>query len=126
MIDYNHKNTSTARLLRKNMTSQEKHLWYDYLCSYPVRFQKQKPILNYIVDFYCAQAKLVIELDGSPHYEETNAEQDADRTANIETLGIEVIRFSNYDVDHSFDGVCRVIDDTVRNRIASFSPGQLR
>ena len=70
-----------AKQLRKEMTKEERHLWYDFLRSYPVRFSRQKVLGKYIADFYCAEAKLVIELDGSQHYEDRNVKKDTDHTA---------------------------------------------
>ena len=67
-LPYKNKLIPRAKELRKNATRQENHLWYDFLRSYPVRFQRQKTIGSFIVDFYCHAAKLVIELDGSQHY----------------------------------------------------------
>ena len=75
-----------AKQLRKGMTKEERHLWYDFLRTYPVRFSRQKVLGKYIVDFYSAETKLVIELDGSQHYEDINAEKDAERTAFLEVL----------------------------------------
>ena len=75
-----------AKQLRKEMTKEERHLWYDFLRSYPVRFSRQKVLGKYIADFYCAEAKLVIELDGSQHYEDRNIKKDADRTAFLLSL----------------------------------------
>ena len=110
-----------ARALRKNATKQEKRLWYDFLSMYPVRFQRQKTIGSYIVDFYCHKAKLVIELDGSQHYEESAKRYDAIRTEYFETLGLQVLRFLNSDVDRHFEGVCGLIDKAVKERIAACS-----
>ncbi len=118
MYSYNHNNTITARMLRKNMTPEEKHLWYDYLKTYPVRFQRQKPIMRFIADFYCAKAKLVVELDGSQHYEEENMAKDAERTEYLNCMDIEVIRFSNRDVNTNFEGLCEAIDNAVKERVA--------
>ena len=73
-----------ARQLRKEMTKEERHLWYDFLRTYPIRFSRQKVLGKYIVDLYSAQARLVVELDGSQHYEEANKEKDAQRTAFLE------------------------------------------
>ena len=73
-----------AKQLRKEMTKEERHLWYDFLRSYPVRFSRQKVLVKYIADFYCAEAKLVIELDGSQHYEDRNIKKDADRIRSEE------------------------------------------
>ncbi len=99
------------------MTKQEKHLWYDYLKFYPVRFHCQRPIGNYIADFYCSKAKLVIELDGGQHYTQEGMEYDNFRSEAINTLGVEVIRFSNYDIDTNFEGVCCEIDRIIKKRI---------
>ena len=103
--------TSNARALRKNMTKEEKHLWYDFLKSYPVRFLRQKVIDNYIVDFYCHSARLIIELDGSQHYEEKGVLKDKIRTERIEQRKLTVIRIPNNEVNRNFDGVCRYIDN---------------
>ncbi|MBQ8584844.1 MAG: endonuclease domain-containing protein [Butyricicoccus sp.] len=102
--------TEKARKLRKNMTKEEKHLWYDFLRKYPVRFRRQEIIGNYIVDFCCFRTKLIVELDGSQHYEEAGFSYDSERTAYLESLGFHVLRFSNPDVLKSFDAVCRSID----------------
>ena len=117
-IDRNKNLLEQARKLRKDMTKQESHLWYDFLKNYPIRWYKQRIIENFIVDFYCSKAKLVVELDGSQHYELNAMEYDKFRTKIINVYGIEVIRFSNYDVDSNFDGVCEEIDKVVRERLA--------
>jgi len=122
MKDYERKNVALARTLRKNMTPEEKHLWYDYLCSYPDRFQRQKPIGNYIADFYCAKARLVVELDGSGHYIKDQPEYDKERTEYMKTLGFEVIRFTNMDITKKFSGVCITIDNAVKERKKSLLP----
>ena len=88
---------SRAKELRKQATPQENHLWYDFLRSYPVRFQRQKTIDSFIADFYCHAAKLVIEIDGSQHYEQQGQAYDRERTAILEHYGLEVLRFSNRD-----------------------------
>ena len=106
-----------AKQLRKEMTREEKHLWYDFLRLYPVRFLRQKVIGNYIADFYCSQAKLVIELDGSQHYTEENVEKDAVRTSFLEEYGLKVIRILNRDVNRNFEGVCAYIDLMVKERL---------
>lgn len=100
----------TARMLRKNMTKEEKHLWYDFLRTHPARFSRQKVLGKYIADFYSAQAKLVIELDGSGHYTEGGKEHDRERTEFLEEYGISVIRFSNTEIHENFRGVCEYID----------------
>ena len=105
-----------AKELRKHATSQENHLWYDFLRSYPVRFQRQKAIDSFIADFYCHAAKLVIEIDGSQHYEPEGQAYDEARTAVLQKYGLEVLRFSNRDINTDFDAVCERIDDIVKAR----------
>ena len=107
----------TARMLRKNMTRHEKHLWYDYLTKYPVRWYRQRIIENFIVDFYCSNAKLVVELDGSQHYTEQGLEYDKERSLYLEANGLMVLRFSNDDIDKNFEGVCLEIDRVVEERM---------
>jgi len=99
------------------MTPEERHLWYDFLKAYPVQFNRQKVIGNYIIDFYCDQAKLVVELDGSQHYERQGQEYDVERTAFLESLGLKVLRFTNIDVQRNFQGVCEEIDRVVKGRM---------
>ena len=111
-----------AKSLRKNMTKQEKHLWYDFLRDYPVKIYKQKIIDNYIVDFYCHQAKLVIEVDGAQHYTPDGKSYDQYRTEILEQYGLLVLRFTNGDINERFDGVCYVIDKTIKERLPSPSP----
>ena len=105
----NTNNISNARVLRKNMTPQERHLWYDCLRYCTPRFRRQELIGNYIADFYCHSAKLVVEIDGSQHYEETGIAQDHARTAYFHTLGVKVLRFSNRDVNQHFGNVCNAV-----------------
>ena len=107
---------SNARSLRKSMTKQEKHLWYDCLRDYPVKIYRQRIVGPYIADFYCHQAHLVIELDGSQHYDDEGLDYDAQRTAYMESLGLKVLRFLNQDVDRNFEGVCMAIDAEIRER----------
>ena len=108
----------TARMLRKNMTKEEKHLWYDFLCRYPVRFSRQKVLGKYIADFYCAEAKLVIELDGSGHYTEEVKEYDEGRTAFLEEYGLKVIRIPNTEIHKNFCGVCEYIEHLVEQSLS--------
>ena len=115
MKEYNKENIPLAKTLRKNMTPWERKLWYEFLRDYPLRFQRQKAIGNYIVDFYCAKTGLVIELDGGGHYTEEQAEKDALRTKDLERMKLTVIRICNLDVDRNFHGVCEYIDLTVNN-----------
>lgn len=98
-----------SRELRKNMTRQERHLWYDFLKPLPVVFKRQKVIDGYIADFYCASARLVIELDGSQHYHDDGAEYDKIRDAALKAHGLMVLRYSNADVNENFSGVCEDI-----------------
>ena len=106
-----------SQKLRKEMTKEERHLWYDFLKSYPVQFKRQYPIAQYIVDFYCYKAKLVIELDGSQHCEPEKMEYDRRRTALLEREGLYVLRLSNLDVMRNFPGVCETIDQAVQDRV---------
>lgn len=96
------------------MTPWERKLWYDFLRSYPIRFQKQKAIGNYIADFYCAKARLIIELDGGGHYTAEQKENDRIRTKELTSMNIKVMRISNLEIDHNFRGVCEYIDLTVK------------
>ena len=106
-----------ARRLRREMTPRERKLWYLSLRKYPVKIYKQRIIGRFIVDFYCASAKLVIELDGSQHYEPQGMVYDSERSAFLTALGLKVLRFSNRDVDRDFRGVCTQIDITIQKRL---------
>ncbi len=116
-MKHNPKNESRARDLRKAMTPWERKLWYRFLREYPVRFQRQKCIDEYIVDFYCFRGKLVVELDGGGHYDPESQRKDALRTQKLEQYGLKVIRFCNTDVDRNFYGVCTIIDNAVKERL---------
>ena len=107
----------TARHLRREMTPQERKLWYLFLRKYPVKIYKQRIISRFIVDFYCASAKLVIEVDGSQHYEAQGVAYDTERSAVMTAHGLEVLRFSNRDVDKNFQSVCEQIDLTIQRRL---------
>ena len=107
-----------ARELRRNMTPQEKKLWYQFLRKYPVKIYKQRIIDSFIVDFYCAFAKLIIEIDGSQHYTEQGQAYDAERSACLSHYGLQIIRFSNADVDYRFDTVCEAIHTAIQSRKA--------
>ncbi len=109
--------TNVAKILRKNMTKEERHLWYDFLCSYPIRFLRQKVIDNYVVDFYCHEAKLIIELDGSQHYEEKGLLKDKIRTEKIESRNLRIIRIPNNEINKNFRGVCEYIDMRVEESL---------
>ena len=116
-LPYDHKLVPLAKSLRKRATPQENHLWYDFLRSYPVRFQRQKAIGQFIADFYCHKARLVIELDGSQYYSPEAMQYDAQRTAALEARQLEVLRFSNRDIEQHFPSVCNLIEATVNARI---------
>ena len=107
-----------SQKLRRNMTKEERHIWYDFLKTYPVQFKRQVPFGNYIVDFYCHKAKLAVELDGSGHYEPEQMEKDKKRTEYINKQGVTVLRFTNTDVQRNFYGVCSCIDTKVKNTIS--------
>ena len=100
------------------MTKEERHLWYDFLRFYPTKFLRQKILGKYIVDFYCAEAKLIVELDGSHHYEDRGMEQDTQRTAYLEQYGVRVLRIPNNEVNQNFSGVCEYIDLAVRQSLS--------
>ena len=114
----NKKLKQNAQSLRKNQTPEERHLWYDFLAKYPIAFRRQYIVEKYILDFFCKKANLAIELDGSQHYEEQGMQKDAERTAYLRSLGIEVIRFANCDVKEHFEGVCQMIDLAVKQRLS--------
>ena len=114
--------TPFSQVLRKNMTKEERRLWYDYLRSFPVRFRRQKVIGHYIVDFYCATAMLVIELDGSQHYENDKIIKDEKRTEFLNSFGIKVIRIPNTDINTNFAGVCEYIENLVYERLRTLPP----
>ena len=119
MKQYNRANIPLAKNLRRNMTPWERKLWYDFLRQYPVRFQRQKAIGNYIVDFYCAKARLVIELDGGGHYTPEEIENDNLRTEVLNHMNLAVLRFSNLDIDQNFSGVCTRIDTAIHAALSS-------
>ncbi len=103
-----------AKELRRDMTPHERKLWYLFLRKYPVKIYKQRIIGPFIVDFYCASAKLVIEVDGTQHFEETGQQYDCSRDAYLKNAGLRVLRFSNREIDREFEGVCQAIDNAVR------------
>ena len=117
MENYNRDNISRARRLRREMTREERRLWYDFLKDYPVKFRRQVPIGNYIVDFYCVRAKVILEVDGSQHYEDAGIRRDQLRTQELESLGLSVVRIPNNEVIRNFDGVCAYIHGLVSSRI---------
>ena len=114
---YDRPGTDRARELRREMTRQERRLWYDFLRGYPEKFYRQREVDRYILDFYCKRAGIAVELDGGQHYEEVGQQRDADRTDVLNRLGITVLRFSNLEIDQEFEAVCMEIDRQVRSRI---------
>ncbi len=106
-----------AQTLRKSMTKEERHLWYDFLKDYPFQFKRQYPIGRYILDFYCPKGRMAIELDGSQHCEPIGLEYDNRRTAFLEEQGVSVLRFSNLDVMWEFRAVYDTIDMEIRKRV---------
>jgi len=115
-LEYNKQMIPRAKQLRRSMTAQERRLWYGFLKDYPVRFQRQKTIGSYIVDFFCHRALLVIELDGAQHYEKHAEGYDKVRTEFLQSAKIEVIRIPNACVDQDFTGTCEMIDCAVKRR----------
>ena len=113
----NPKLTKHSQQLRKDMTPEEKKLWYQFLRNYDIRFLRQRVIGNYIVDFYCRKANLVIEIDGAQHYEHEAIEYDKERTEYLKTCGIEVLRFLNKDINYDFENVCAYIDKIIKQRL---------
>ena len=113
---YNPKLTSNSKILRKNMTKEEKHLWYDFLKHLSVTVHRQKIIGRYIVDFYIASSNIVIELDGSQHYDEQKMLEDKERDKYLNSIGITVLRYSNYDFNRNFDGICQDILNHIKLR----------
>ncbi len=105
----NSKLTGNAKDLRKNMTKEERHLWYDFLKTLPFTVNRQKVIGEYIVDFYIATSKIVIELDGSQHYDYKGVESDLKRDKYLNSLGIKVLRYSNLEINQKFKAVCQDI-----------------
>ena len=117
MKEYNKSNIPLAKTLRKNMTPWERKLWYQFLRYYPIRFQRQKAIGNYIADFYCAEARLVVELDGGGHYTTEQMGKDNIRTKELERMNLTVLKICNLDIDRNFSGVCEYIDSAVKKSL---------
>lgn len=117
-LEYNKKNIPLAKELRKNATTEENHR-YDFLSKYPVRFQRQKAIGDFIADFYCKRAKLVIEIDGSQHYTADGKQKDKFRTEILKGFDLSVVRFTNLQIKINFRGVCEYIDSIVKSAVTS-------
>jgi len=116
-IEYQRKMIPRAKELRKDMTPQEKKLWYDFLNNFPVRFQRQKTIGSFIADFYCYRAKLIVEVDGQQHYTAQGMAYDLERSAILDRYGLKVIRFTNREIDRQFMTVCAKIEQAVNERM---------
>ncbi len=115
----NNRLTKKAQTLRKNMTKEERLLWYEFLKSLPITFNRQKVIGNYIVDFYCAFVKIVIEIDGSQHFSEENIVLDKERDKYLNSLGLRVLRYNNLEIKRNFKGVCEDIIKVIKERSTS-------
>ncbi|MBQ7623815.1 MAG: endonuclease domain-containing protein [Clostridia bacterium] len=115
---YNKDLVQNAKDLRKNMTKEERRLWYDYLRACPARFTRQKVLGKYIADFYSAEAKMIIELDGSQHYEEKGVSYDKERSAYLEKYGLKIIRLPNNEINNNFYGVCEFLDGEIRRSLS--------
>lgn len=117
---YNAELKDRSRQLRKNMTRQERHLWYDFLRDYPVKVYRQRSVDWFIADFYCSRAHLVIEIDGGQHYTPEGQAYDTERSAVLQNYNLTVIRVSNADVDQNFSGVCAFIDRRIKEELSKW------
>jgi very-short-patch-repair endonuclease len=122
MLQYKNSLKPNARNLRNSATKPENRLWYEYLRNYKFRFNRQRVIGHYIADFYCQKVKLIIEIDGSQHYDVQQEDYDTKRTGYFNSLGIKVIRFTNADIMNNIEGVCEVIDLTVTELSLGLEP----
>ncbi len=115
--------TQRARELRNNMTPQERKLWYEFLRDRPEHFQRQKVMGHYIVDFYSASAKLVIEIDGGQHFEPESMQYDENRTDYLaRNFGVKVVRVDNHEINTNFDGVCEFLIKTIEESLQKIAP----
>ena len=117
-LDYNKQNIPLAKELRTNATKEENHLWYDFLSKHKVRFQRQKVIDNFIADFYCHKARLVIEIDGSQHFSAEGKKKDEFRTEILSEYNLKVLRFTNLQIRENFEGVCQYIDKVINESLS--------
>ena len=113
-IDYRRRLKGSARELRHEPTPAERKLWYEFLRDLPLRFSRQKPLGNYIADFYCASRLLIIEVDGDSHFTQSGERYDAQRTAVLESKGLRLLRFTNLEVMEQFESVCERIRDLLK------------
>lgn len=120
MVEHGSRLCVLSQELRKNATREENHLWYDFLKDHPLQFRRQKVLGGYIVDFFCAEAGLVVEIDGGQHYGETGLiQRDQERTAYLEKIrGFSVLRFTNLEIAKNFEGVCAAI----QQRLTELAP----
>ncbi len=116
-LPYNKDLIPLAKKLRRDATPQERLLWNGFLKDYPIRFQRQKVIGDYIADFFCHSARLVIELDGDQHGEPETTRRDAMRSADLGGLGLRVLRFTNQEIEKSLEAVCDAINQAVKERL---------
>ena len=123
-LDYNKDNIVLAKNLRKSATDEENHLWYDFLALYKPRFQRQKAIDNFIADFYCHKARLVIEIDGSQHFSPEGKTKDEFRTEILKEYNLRVIRFTNNQINENFEGVCWYIDKVINEALSNKAPSE--
>ena len=114
---YNGSLMANAHILRKEMTPWERKLWFLFLRSYPIRIYRQRILGPYIADYYCAKAKLIVELDGSQHFMPDGQDADTRRSEYLEVKGYSILRFPNIEIDRSFQAVCETIDREVRSRV---------
>ena len=120
---YNEKLINNSRELRKNMTPEEKHLWYDFLKDLNITVHRQKVIFDYIVDFYIPSCKIVIEIDGSQHYEKGNRKNDKERDFKLNSEGIRVLRYTNLQIKKDFENVCKdILNNITPHPSASQTP----
>ncbi|MFB2917553.1 MULTISPECIES: endonuclease domain-containing protein [Aerosakkonema] len=112
-LPYNPQLVARAKELRKNPTPAEKKLWQNYLRNFKFRILRQRPIDNFIVDFYCAALRLVIEVDGERHFTDEGQDYDRERTQILQGYGLKVVRFTNDEVWNNFEGVCRQIESFI-------------
>ena len=113
--------TPRCRELRKSMTPQERHLWYDFLRNYPVKVYRQRSIDRFIADFYCSKAHLVIEVDGGQHYTADGLAYDRERSEVLKKYSLRVLRISNLDVERNFAGVCTFIDQRIKEELIKWA-----
>ena len=113
MRDYKTKTKQYAKELRQHMTPEERRLWYDFLSQNSYHFRRQQPIGNYIADFYAPSIRLVVEVDGSQHFEETGQRYDAARSEFLRQQGVRVLRFTNEQIQRRFSSACEAVERAI-------------